>query len=289
MGIDEVLADKQPIIEELTLRLRAVAEGSREAGSGLGLKIVTVQIKEAVVSSTRLWQNLQMPFRAERERLARMAALETERQIAERELEIRKAREMAEIATQRELHRERAEQEREAAERAHEAEVRRTTLEQEAARNAEEQRRSTEQARRKGELAQVLEEQQMSAQRVEAELATLAEQRRLEEAEAARQRAQAEHRLALAELESAAGSAVTERDLQLYEKRRGIDNALSENQVKSQLVAALPEIASRLPAPKELRSVSISGEGAGSSAALTGLLAGLMSLVESAGAKAREG
>src|SRR5262249_27056140 len=52
MRIDEVLADKQPIIEELTTRLRAVAEGDNK--SGLGLKIVTVQIKEAVVSSTRL-------------------------------------------------------------------------------------------------------------------------------------------------------------------------------------------------------------------------------------------
>src|SRR5262249_2932855 len=97
MKIDEVLADKQPIIEELTTRLRAVAEGDNK--SGLGLKIVTVQIKEAVVSSTHLWENLQKPFRAERERLARMAELETQRQIAARELEIRQARESAEIET----------------------------------------------------------------------------------------------------------------------------------------------------------------------------------------------
>ncbi|MFO0930519.1 MAG: SPFH domain-containing protein [Gemmataceae bacterium] len=61
MPIDAILSDKQPIIEELTHRLRGVAEGSRDNGSttGLGLKIVTVQIKEAVVSSTRLWENLQ--------------------------------------------------------------------------------------------------------------------------------------------------------------------------------------------------------------------------------------
>ncbi len=47
MSIDDILTDKQPIIEELTYRLRIVAEGSRESGepSGLGLKIVTVQIK----------------------------------------------------------------------------------------------------------------------------------------------------------------------------------------------------------------------------------------------------
>src|SRR3954469_11214130 len=82
MGIDEVLSDKQPIIAELTHRLRWVAEGADRTaggggggdpmservggtgagGGGLGLKIVTVQIKEAVVSSTRLWENLQKPF-----------------------------------------------------------------------------------------------------------------------------------------------------------------------------------------------------------------------------------
>ena len=58
MSIDAILSDKQPIIEELTRRLRAVAEGE-EGRSGLGLRIVTVQIKEAVVSSSSLWETLQ--------------------------------------------------------------------------------------------------------------------------------------------------------------------------------------------------------------------------------------
>jgi hypothetical protein len=104
MGIDAVLADKQPIIEELTHRLRAVAEGSRDnESSGLGLKIVTVQIKEAVVSSTRLWENLQKPFRAEREKLARMAEMEVQEEIACRELANRQARETAQLETTRAL------------------------------------------------------------------------------------------------------------------------------------------------------------------------------------------
>ncbi|WP_405494100.1 SPFH domain-containing protein [Nocardia sp. NBC_00511] len=53
MAVRDVLSDKQPIIEELTARLRTVAEGSDDARNdrGLGLNIVTVQIKEAVVSS----------------------------------------------------------------------------------------------------------------------------------------------------------------------------------------------------------------------------------------------
>jgi hypothetical protein len=79
MGVHEVLSDKQPIIEELTARLRDVAEG------GLGLRIVTVQIKEAVVSSTRLWENLQKPFRSEQNQLARLAELAADEVIAQRE------------------------------------------------------------------------------------------------------------------------------------------------------------------------------------------------------------
>src|SRR5205807_6330596 len=119
MGIDEVLSDKQPIIAELTHRLRQVAEGSRQdQEAGLGLKIVTVQIKEAVVSSTRLWENLQKPFRAERERLARLAELDAQRQIAARELENRQAAETAELEYQRRLSLLRAEREREEYDRA---------------------------------------------------------------------------------------------------------------------------------------------------------------------------
>src|SRR6202040_3194493 len=85
MSIDAVLSDKQPIIDELTHRLRMVAEGSREGNgtSGLGLKIVTVQIKEAVVSSTRLWENLQKPFRAEQGRLASLAELAADGAVTE--------------------------------------------------------------------------------------------------------------------------------------------------------------------------------------------------------------
>lgn len=72
MPIDAIPSDKEPIIEELTTRLRGVAESREgEASSELGLKIVTVQIKEAVVSSTRLWENLQKLSRARREQLAR--------------------------------------------------------------------------------------------------------------------------------------------------------------------------------------------------------------------------
>jgi membrane protein involved in colicin uptake len=265
MHIDEVLADKQPIIEELTHRLRTVAEGSREKGapSGLGLKIVTVQIKEAVVSSTTLWENLQKPFRAERERLARLAEVEAARQIAERELEIRQARETAEIATARELARQRALEEREAYDRRQAESERRTKVEQEAERRAMVERSATETARR------------------EAELEGLALERKLDEARAARRRAEAEAEAALVELQSQAKAVVAKREVEELRARRAVENDLTEGHVKAQMIARLPEIAAKLPAPKELRSVNISGDGAaGGPAALTGLVAGLLSLVE---------
>jgi regulator of protease activity HflC (stomatin/prohibitin superfamily) len=103
LHIDEVLADKQPIIEELTARLRAVAEGEGGGGQGLGLRIVTVQIKEAVVSSSKLWESLQKPFRAEQSRIARLAELESEEVITAREMAARRVSETQRIETEREL------------------------------------------------------------------------------------------------------------------------------------------------------------------------------------------
>ncbi|HEX2688090.1 MAG TPA: SPFH domain-containing protein, partial [Kofleriaceae bacterium] len=110
MGIDEVLSDKQPIIEELTARLRSVAEGEG-TDKGLGLRIVTVQIKEAVVSSRRVWENLQKPFRSERARVARLAELEAETVISARERVTERERETAQLEADAEIAKLRAAQE----------------------------------------------------------------------------------------------------------------------------------------------------------------------------------
>src|SRR5690349_9555385 len=89
MGSDDVLADQQPLIEELNQRLRQVDEGLGTE-KGLGLRIVTVQIKEAVVCSPRVWEMLQRPFRAERARDARLAELSNEAIVRAREAESEK-------------------------------------------------------------------------------------------------------------------------------------------------------------------------------------------------------
>jgi regulator of protease activity HflC (stomatin/prohibitin superfamily) len=100
MPLESVLSDRQPIISELTERLRNIMEGEGD-DEGLGLRIVTVQIKEAVVSSSTLWETLQRPFRAERSKEARLAELRQQTLIREREAETEAAafdREQAEAA-----------------------------------------------------------------------------------------------------------------------------------------------------------------------------------------------
>jgi flotillin len=98
MSVEEVLTDKEPIIEELTTRLKAVAEG-RGGDEGLGIKIVTVQIKEALVSSQRLWEHLQAPFRYEQEKTARISYLLAQDEIRQKELENRQTAETSEAET----------------------------------------------------------------------------------------------------------------------------------------------------------------------------------------------
>jgi regulator of protease activity HflC (stomatin/prohibitin superfamily) len=109
LSVEDVLTDKEPVIEELTTRLKAVAEGRNAASGGsdegLGIKIVTVQIKEAVVSSQRLWEHLQAPFRYEQEKAARISYLETQDEIRQKELLTRQATETSEAETLVEIER----------------------------------------------------------------------------------------------------------------------------------------------------------------------------------------
>src|SRR5262249_46304502 len=133
MSIDEVLSDKQPIIEELTTRLRSVAEGEGGSDKGLGLRIVTVQIKEAVVSSKRVWENLQKPFRAERARVARLAELEADAVISARERVSERDRATAQLEADSEIAKLRAQKEAAAFDREATEAARRVEREQEMA------------------------------------------------------------------------------------------------------------------------------------------------------------
>jgi hypothetical protein len=274
MSIDAILTDKQPIIAELTQRLKAVAEGTAEGSGGLGLKIVTVQIKEAVVSSTHVWENLQKPFRAERAKLARLAELEAQQQIDTQELEM-----------ERRLGQIKAAQECERFDRSQAEKTRRLQLEHDAARLALAQQAATDRAFKESDLERTLHDLELQQRRLDAELAAVRRQMELDRLKAEADRQQTETAIDRENLLHQAQAVRNERELGILKQRRQIDNDLSEANIRAQLIARLPEIAGNLPKPHELRAVSITPE---ASTSLSGLLAGLMA-VAGPGGKAANG
>jgi hypothetical protein len=262
MGVHEVLSDKQPIIEELTARLRAVAEGEGDRDQGLGLRIVTVQIKEAVVSSARLWENLQKPYRTEQERLARLSELTAADAISEREMAVARARETRQLADERELaelrHRNAAASfDRDTTER-----VRRAGREQEDARTLADLQDETAVHALRLQRARQDEEFEVNRMRIEGEHALRALEQEGDLA-VARARAVADHDAAMLALER--------------ERIRGdIANSQSASNVQAQLVERLPEIVAKMPKPAELRAVTIGGA---DSTTVGGLIAELAAVV----------
>lgn len=262
MSVDEVLSDKQPIIEELTHRLRKVAEGSREGdhASGLGLKIVTIQIKEAVVSSSRLWQNLQIPFRAEREKLARLAQLESQEQLAARELANRIARETAELEATSRLAQLRAEKEQEQYDLEHTEKVRRNKLKENGQREAIGEHNKTAKLHSEAELELVLQKIMLEKQRATAEIEQAQLQMQLDDVLAQQTFASVAAELQNEEIRDSAKDTRVQRELQQFKTRHDIENLLSDAYIRAQLIAKLPEIAENLPAPDQQHTTIISSD-----------------------------
>jgi flotillin len=222
MSIEDVLSDKQPIIKELTTRLRHVAEGDGQ-DTGLGLRIVTVQIKEAVVSSPKVWEMLQRPFRAERSKEARLAELTHEAVVRTREAEEAKTSAAQKITTESEVARLQSEAgastfDREQSERVRRAQVEAETLAQSIAHEKE----------------KLEKEATLSRLRLEQQL--IEEGMRLE-----------------------AQNRQTEKEIALEAARRKVDNDLSASALQMKLIEYLPTIAEKMPHPKELKSFSIGG------------------------------
>jgi hypothetical protein len=261
MGVHEVLSDKEPIVEELTARLRAMAEGEGGSDRGLGLRIVTVQIKEAIVSSARLWENLQKPFRSEQGRIARLAELNAEEAITERELSAARVQETQRLETERELEELRARNDAATFDREAGEKVRRAQTEQESARQLSEMQNET-----------LLHELELERQRNEQEL----EVGRLRlEREYALQRQGLDGELALAQARSDAAHANALLALERDRIRAAIDNGASPQAIQAKMIDSLPEIVAKLPKPAELRAVTIGGD----STTVAGLIAELGAVV----------
>jgi hypothetical protein len=263
MSIDEVLSDKQPIIEELTHRLQTVAEGKQQDNNnseGLGLKIVTVQIKDAVVSSARLWENLQQPFRVEREKLARLAELESEQDINRRERENRVVNETEELRVESELAQLKAEKERLKYDREQSEKLRRQQVEQEANRQMIWQQNTTDQEQKQAQQNLKLQELELEKQRLSAEGEKMQQQIVLDSIQAEQEKAKITAELELKQMANLAIFAQKQRELEILERERAISNNLSEVYLQELLIEKLPEIAKNLPSPQEQRTTIITSE-----------------------------
>ncbi|MGV9378129.1 SPFH domain-containing protein [Nonomuraea sp. NPDC003707] len=262
MGVRDVLSDKQPIIEELTARLRAVAEGEDDSDQGLGLRIVTVQIKEAVVSSSRLWENLQKPYRAEQGQLARLAELQSEEAITQREMAAERLKETQRLENERELAGLRARNEAWQFDTEVAEQLRRTQRRHDDSRAVAELETHTTLHALRMERERHTEEAETGRLRIEREQ----ELKSLElagELELARSRALADHERALL-------------DVERLRMRADIDNQQSPASLQAKLIGLLPEIMAQLPKPEELRMVSINGS---DRTTVSGLLAELAAMV----------
>lgn len=316
MGIDDVLSDKQPIIEELTARLRQVAEGQQGKQEGLGLRIVTVQIKEAVVSSTRLWENLQKPFRAEREKKAKLAQLDAESSVQTQELYHSKIRQTEQLNTESELAKLRAIQESERFEREQTEKLRRFQKEQEVNRQSIQEKsissKQEELARIELDRLRLQNELEMNKARQESrhqevlkemELKVAAVSKQIEEVEARfkfdklkvereeelttlQQENEIKNReviykakLALLEAKNQLNNRQTATELEFEATRQKINNEISVNHLQAKFMAELPNIASQLPHPQEQKTIAI-GTSSPEIQSLSTLVAQLMSIIE---------
>ncbi|GAA2046285.1 hypothetical protein GCM10009839_58150 [Catenulispora yoronensis] len=270
MSVHEVLSDRQPIIEELTARLRGVAEGSRggaegaggDDGAGLGLRIVTVQIKEAVVSSKTLWENLQKPFRSEQGRLAALAELAADGAVTESRMAEARKQETRRLGDERDL-----------------AELRATTAAHEFDRDSQEQARRDERtqeiARKSAEAAHATRLHTLTLERERHEQETVMARLRLEEEqELARMRLDAE--LAAVRARYAADHERQLMELERERIRSEIANARTASALQAELIGALPEIVEKLPTPSEYKAVTVGG---GDGASLAGIVAQLTAVV----------
>jgi hypothetical protein len=262
MSVHEVLSDKQPIVEDLIDRLRGVAEGEGGSDHGLGLRIVTVQIKEAIVSSSRLWENLQKPFRSEQERIARLAELAAQEAISGRELTAVRAQQTQQLENDRDLADLRSRNDALSFDRDVVEKARRTEREQEDARRQAELQSETTLHALALERARAAEELEVGRLRLEREHAI----KRLAldgDLALARSRTQSAHETALLQLER--------------ERIKGaIDNDQSLENIQAKLIGSLPEIVAKLPKPAELKAVTIGGN---DSSTVAGLLAELTTVV----------
>lgn len=301
MSVEEVLTDKAPIIEELTRRLIGVAEGrvrgAESAELGLGITIVTVQIKEAYVSSLNLWENLQAPYRHEQERIAKISYLDMQEEIRTKQLETRQITETSEAETEVQIERVREEKRTEALQLRLNEDEKRKQREQEsnAIQIQREQEMKLTQARLEAETQAALDamEHEQQIQMLEAERALVEQKAQIEQQrlthEAALQRAHFEHEQLIQQQENTLKAdalevdlalqlqteqAVAEREaiaqqtqhrqaelgVEIKRLQQEVRNLVSEEALLQEWIHRLPQLAESMPDVQEMRVLQM-GDG----------------------------
>lgn len=289
MSVEEVLTDKAPVIEELTRRLIEVSEGRGGTDTeGLGIKIVTVQIKEAFVSSQRLWEHLQAPYRHAQEQSAQLSLLGMQEVIRVKELENRRLTETSEAETHVEIERIKQSKQTEAQELRLSEETKRFARQQESAH----QQKVVEVERQLQEMA---EEQRLQDAFVEAEKKRFTrEQERLQAEhdffnataplEQARQMQALENQRQVnalqLEIDDAAHRAKTaqqEREIQIARLEQEIRNLITDQDLMTRLIDRLPEVVEHMPEVHEMRVLQMGD----TDSAVAGFIKGLLAVMES--------
>jgi flotillin len=274
MSVEEVLTDKEPVIEELTNRLKQVAEAQTKDGKmikeGLGIKIITVQIREALVSSAALWEDLQSPFRFEQQKKASISYLEMQNEIKNKELESLKAKETREAETNLEVERIKQKKKTEVIELSLKEDAIRFAGEQAAAQNKLVLEEKTALHKREREDRMLAKEREIRASRIESERELLEKEAALAEvkeklahslealrvkARLERENAEKENALLLEKKRNELTLLYDEAWAKIEKLRNEARNVVGANAVLEQLVAKLPEIAKSMPQIKEMKVI----------------------------------
>jgi len=292
MSVDDVLTDKAPIIEELTERMKAVTEGRNGGdGEGLGIRVVTVQLKEALVSSAKLWENLQAPFRHQKEREARLSQLQMQEEIRQRELANEQFIQTHEAGVKAQIARTQAEKQTEILQTTLAEKARQKTLEvscrlAELDENEKVLQRQREAERHKIEADKEMDGHLAEFHRVVEENAFALEKLKQDRRQALEREA-LQAQLQQEESRSQAHLQCAQRDLAVKQREQEIANSINSEGLAQRLIGIMPEVAREMPKPDEFRSVQICGAPGAAEGfdPVSGFITKLLSLAEGLGVK----
>jgi hypothetical protein len=270
MTVEEALTDKAIIIDELTKRLESVTEGHHQddKATGLGIQIVTVQIREAVVSSQKLWQDLQAPFRHQQEKLARISQLAMQNEVHKKQLESHQLKETREAETLAIIEQVKQTKQTEAltlkfaeesirASKEKEAQNQQKTLETEQALHATLEETRFNDAKIEAEQRR-LEQESLLKKQIAAQNLLIQEQKDFLKAkalEASLTRMQEKHqaKMALREAQNKLKMAFREQEIEMARREQAIRNETNEYDLLRRLIDNSADIAAQMPEIKELK------------------------------------